>query len=147
MLLTSTLPHSKTFLQNTCRVIFARWKSDHVTSLLKTTLPRFSKTLQNLAPIISYGHLYVVLLAFSCPQGTLIMFFPGLHSYLLLTALLLAPLTPYPSSTPLPIHSVNTTHPSFLRPKSHLQESHPWCSQTRLRSPQYTIYSNHLSPH
>lgn len=33
------------------------------------------------------AHLYIVLLAFSCPQGTLTMLLSGLHSYLLITPL------------------------------------------------------------
>lgn len=40
-------------LQNAYRVISVRGKSDHVISLLKTILLRLSKTLRNLAPIIS----------------------------------------------------------------------------------------------
>ena len=38
------------------------------------------------------AHLYIALLAFSCPQGTLTMLLSGPHSYLLITPLLLTPL-------------------------------------------------------
>lgn len=114
-------------LQYAYRVIFVRWKSDHATCLLKTTLLSLSKALQDLAPSISSASSSLsssgTYLSLSYSDNA-----PTWPSYLLFSA--------WDSlSTSLPIQSVNAIHLSLLRPKSHHQESHPWPSQTRPRSP------------
>lgn len=119
-------------LQNACRVISVRRKSDCFTFLLKTTLLRLW-CLSSLLP-----HPHSALPASICPEASLAV---------LVLAFRLAWRFPY--STPFPFQSVSTIHLSLLRPKSHPQSGHSWHipPQTRPRSPQCTIIFNHLFPH